>query len=152
MARTLRSRAVGRVRAWISVIAAVALVPWILYLGGTLPQDYAAAHWRATWIGFDVLLVLFLFATAVLGFLRSPLLTVVAFTTGVLLLCDAWFDVMTAQHGDQLTSVISAVCGELPLAVLLIGGTLRIVRLNEPPFSRRMLLRELVTGQPHDHR
>jgi len=28
------------------------------------------------------------------------LLTLFAFTTGVLLVCDAWFDVLTARRGD----------------------------------------------------
>jgi hypothetical protein len=150
MARAHHTRAIGRVRSWVSTGAAVALLPWIVYLAATLPQDYTAANWRGTWIGFDVLLVAFLSATAVLGFLHSPLLTVFAFTTGVLLLCDAWFDVMTARSGDRFTSILSAVFGELPLAALLIGGTLRIVRLNIPPFSRRLSLREFVSGiAPH---
>jgi hypothetical protein len=130
----------------VSVGAAVALLPWIVYLAATLPQDYTAENWRGTWIGFDTLLVVFLSSTAVLGFLHSPLLTVFAFTTGVLLVCDAWFDIMTARSGDRLVSVLSAVFGELPLALLLIGGTLRIVRLNIPPFSRRLSLREFISG------
>lgn len=146
MARAQHTRAIGKVRSWVSTAAAVALLPWIVYLAATLPQNYTAANWRDTWIGFDVLLVAFLSATAVLGFLHSPLLTVFAFATGVLLLCDAWFDVMTATAGDRSASIMSAVLGEIPLAALLIGGTLRIVRLNIPPFSRRLSLREFING------
>ncbi|MGB8404480.1 MAG: hypothetical protein WCE30_10490 [Mycobacterium sp.] len=152
MARAQHTRAIGRIRSWVSVSAAVALLPWIVYLGATLPQDYTAENWRGTWIGFDVVLVGFLSATAVLGFIHSPLLTVFAFTTGVLLVCDAWFDIMTARSGDRLTSILSAAFGELPLAAVLVGGTLRIVRLNIPPFSRRLSIREFLTGPGRDRR
>ena len=146
MARAHHTRAIGKIRSWVSTAAAVALLPWIVYLAATLPEDYTAENWRGTWIGFDILLVAFLTATAVLGFLHSPLLTVVAFATGVLLVCDAWFDVMTAGPGDRLVSILSAAFGELPLAVILIGGSLRIVRLNIPPFSRRLSWHEFIRG------
>jgi hypothetical protein len=53
-----------------------------------------------------------------------------AFTTGILLICDAWFDVMTAAPDDRWLSIVTAVVGELPLAVLLITGALRILRLT----------------------
>lgn len=109
----------------------MALVPWIVYLALTLPQNYSAQHWRATWVGFDILLLSFMIGTAVLGFLRHSLLTPIAFTTGVLLVCDAWFDIMTARRGDMMVSVLSALFGELPLAAILIIGTLRMIQLNE---------------------
>lgn len=145
MIRSRRSIRIRRVRVWLSVSAAVGLIPWIVYLGYTLPQNYVAQNWRATWVGFDILLLIFLVATAVLGFLRNQLMTLFAFTTGVLLICDAWFDVMTARRGDMVVSVLAAVFGEVPLAAVLIGGTLRIVRLSAvPPFSKRPSLRSLI--------
>jgi hypothetical protein len=64
------------------------------------------------------------------------LLTLFAFTTGVLLVCDAWFDVLTARRGDFAVAVLIAALGELPLAAMLIVGTLRIVRLQGPPLVR----------------
>jgi ABC-type microcin C transport system duplicated ATPase subunit YejF len=67
-------------------------------------------------------------ATAALGLLRRQLLILTAFTTGILLVCDAWFDVMTAAPPDRWLSVLTAVLGELPLAVILITGALRILR------------------------
>jgi hypothetical protein len=136
MMRSRRSIEIRRIRVWLSVSAAIALVPWIVYLALSLPEDYVAQDWRATWVGFDILLLSFLIATAVFGFLRHQLLTLVAFTTGVLLICDAWFDVMTARRADMVVSVLSAALAELPLAAILIGGTLRIVQLNQSPFSR----------------
>jgi hypothetical protein len=138
MIRSRRSIQIRRIRWWLTLSAAIALIPWIVYLAVTLPENYPAQNWRATWVGFDILLLIFMIATAVLGFLRHRLLTLFAFTTGVLLICDAWFDVMTARRGDVFVSVLTAALGELPLAAVLIGGTLRIVRLQVPPFSRRL--------------
>ncbi len=48
--------------------------------------------------------------------------------TGVLLICDAWFDIMTAAPDDVWAAVAIGVLGELPVAVILIGGALRLVR------------------------
>jgi len=89
-----------------------------------------------TWVGFDVLLLAFMIATAVLGFIQHHLLTLFAFATGVLLVCDAWFDVLTAKGRDLLAAVLIAALGELPLATVLIVGTVRIARLQVPPFGR----------------
>jgi hypothetical protein len=64
---------IRRIRGWLALCAAIALIPWTVYLGLTLPQSYSAQHWQATWVGFDVLLLMFMCATAVLGFHPSPL-------------------------------------------------------------------------------
>ena len=142
--RSRRGIQIRRIREWLALSAAIALIPWTIYLGLTLPEDYTAQHWQATWVGFDVLLLAFMTATAVLGFLRHHLLTLFAFSTGVLLVCDAWFDMLTAKRGDFGVSLLTAGLGELPLAVLLIGGSLRIQRLQDRrigrawwPFPRR---------------
>jgi hypothetical protein len=134
--RSRRRLKIRRIRGWLALCAAIALIPWTVYLGLTLPQSYSAQHWQATWVGFDVLLLMFMFATAVLGFTHHHLLTLFAFTTGVLLVCDAWFDVLTARRGDFAVAVLTAAFGELPLAAVLIVGTLRIVRLQGPPLGR----------------
>jgi len=119
-----------RVRLVLMAGAIVGLVPWIVYLSITLPDRYIANNWIATWDGFDTLLLLFMASTAVLGLLRRQLLILAAFTTGVLLVCDAWFDVMTAAPADRWLSVLTATLGELPLAAVLITGALRILRLT----------------------
>jgi hypothetical protein len=119
-----------RVRLVLIVGAIIALTPWIVYLAITLPDKYIAHNWLTTWVGFDALILLFMAATAVLGLLRRQLLVLTAFTTGILLICDAWFDMMTAAPDDRWLSVLTAVLGELPLAVLLITGALRILRLT----------------------
>jgi hypothetical protein len=119
-----------RVRLVVMVGAIVGLIPWTVYLAITLPDKYIAHNWPATWVGFDALILTFMAVTAVLGLLRRQLLVLTAFTTGILLICDAWFDVMTAAPTDRWLSVLTAVLGELPLAVLLVTGALRILRLT----------------------
>ena len=76
---------------------AVFMIPWIVYLSFTLPENYTVRDWPLTWLGFDSLLVVFMAATAILTWLHRQVLVLPAFTTGILLLCDAWFDVTTAS-------------------------------------------------------
>ncbi len=122
-------RRTRELRIALMVLSAVVLVPWIAYLGLTLPRAYVAYNWDRTWVGFDLLLLAMMVATAVFGYLRRQMLVVTAFATGVLLICDAWFDVMTA-HGDERTwSVVTALAVELPLAAVLIAGSMQILRL-----------------------
>lgn len=119
-------------RAWLGVMigGTVVLIPWIVYLAFALPQDYVVHDWSLTWASFDLLLLIFMAATVALGLLRRQLLVLAAFATGVLLICDAWFDIMTAGPNDVWLSVLTAALGELPLAVLLIVVSLRLVRLT----------------------
>ena len=125
MARRMR-----RTRLILMAGGALVLIPWIVHLGVTLPADYVAHNWPATWVGFDCLLIVFMAATAVLGWLRRQLVVLPAFTAGVLLICDAWFDIMTASPGQIGVSALTAALGNLPLAVILISGALRILRLT----------------------
>jgi hypothetical protein len=108
---------------------AVFMIPWIVHLGFTLPQDYTVRNWPLTWLGFDSLLVVFMAATAILTWLHRQLLVFPAFTTGILLLCDAWFHVTTASPGELRSAVVTAVLGAL-LAFVLIAGAVGLVRLN----------------------
>jgi hypothetical protein len=124
------ARRMRRTRLTLMVGGAVVLIPWIVHLGFTLPANYVAHNWPATWIGFDCLLTAFMVATVVLGWLRRQLVVLPAFTTGVLLICDAWFDIMTAAPSQIWVSVLTAALGNLPLAVILITGALRILRLT----------------------
>ena len=122
-------RRTREVRILLLVGSALVLVPWIVYLAVTLPRQYVADNWDVTWVGFDVLLLVMMVATAVLGYLRRQMLVLTAFATGVLLVCDAWFDVITARGDDQIWSLVSAFVVELPLAAFLIVGALQILRL-----------------------
>ena len=104
----------------ITVISAVVLIPWIGYLAVALPHVYVTHNWDQAWVGFDILLLLLIVATAVLGYLHRQMVMLTAFATGVLLICDAWFDWMTSNRADVGWATVSALLFELPLAVLLI--------------------------------
>lgn len=121
---------VRRIRLSLMIGGSTAMIPWLGYLSVTLPENYVAHNWPLTWVGFDVLLVGFMVATAVLGYLRRQLLVPAAFTTGVLLICDAWFDLMTAGPRDVWLSVASALLIEVPLAAFMIFSAQRLMRLT----------------------
>lgn len=119
-----------RIRLGVIIGGSIVMIPWIIYLSLTLPEKYIAHNWDVAWVGFDVLLVGFMVATAVLGYLRRQLLLLTAFTTGVLLICDAWFDLTTAGPNDFWVSAATALLLEVPLAILMITGAQRIMRLT----------------------
>ena len=121
---------VRRIRLSLMVGGSMAMIPWLVYLYVTLPDRYVAHNWTATWVGFDVLLVTFMLATAVWGILRRQVLLFAAFTSGVLLICDAWFDIMTAGPDDVWFSMVTALLIEVPLAIFMIRGAQRIMRLT----------------------
>jgi hypothetical protein len=101
------------------LLCAVVLIPWATMLFLTLPRHYGANHWRLAWGGFDIGLGLALATTAVAVLRRSPVSEIAATITGTLLVCDAWFDVLTS-HGssDIAQALVSALLIELPLAVV----------------------------------
>jgi hypothetical protein len=110
------------VPAWIAsglLLCAAVLVPWAAILFITLPRHYGANHWQLAWGGFDVGLGIALGNTAIAALHRSPRGEVAAAVTGTLLICDAWFDVLTS-HGpaDVAKAVGEAALIELPLAAL----------------------------------
>jgi hypothetical protein len=121
---------IRRFRLSLMIGSSIAMIPWLVYLYVTLPDRYEAHNWTVTWVGFDILLVGFMLATAVLGYLRRQLLMLAAFTTGVLLICDAWFDLMTAGPDDRWLSLVTAVGVEVPLGIFMITGAQRIMRLT----------------------
>lgn len=124
------ARRMRRNRVTLMTVGSIGLIPWMVYLGWSLPANYEAHNWPATWIGFDCLLIAFMTATAVLGWRRRQMVLLTAFTTGVLLICDAWFDVMTSDPDQVWISVLTAALFNLPIAALLITGALRILRLT----------------------
>jgi hypothetical protein len=124
------ARRMRRNRLTLMVGGAITLIPWMVYLAFTLPDRYVAHNWAATWIGFDCVLIAFMTATAVLGWLRRQLVLLAAFTTGVLLICDAWFDIMTAGPHQVWLTVLTAALVNVPLAAIMITGALRIIRIT----------------------
>ncbi len=117
--------AIGVVRAraldWIGVLfaaAAVALVPWMVFLVRALPSQHRSAHWDVAWGGFDIALALLLVGVAVAAWRRSPWLEGAATAAATLLFVDAWFDVLTASSRSELViAIVEAAVVELPIAV-----------------------------------
>jgi hypothetical protein len=111
-----------RARRWLLFLlggVAVALLPWTAYLSATLPSEHVAHHWRVAWIGLDLAEAAALVATFVALLRKSPAVTVLASIAGTLLVCDAWFDVVTAEPGGELAwALVFALLAELPLAAL----------------------------------
>jgi hypothetical protein len=111
------------------VLCCVVLLPWIAFLGLSLPTSYVAQHWRVAWIGFDVALFGGLATTAWALWQRREVAIGAAIATATLLVCDAWFDTMFARVGaDRRTSVVIAYLIELPLAALLSAMARRLMR------------------------
>lgn len=113
-------------------LMAVLLVPWTLWLTFTLPTRHVTHHYRLAWVGFDVWLALAFAATAIAVLRASPSLQALAALTGTMLLCDAWFDVVTATSGDeQAAAILEAVVAELPLAALCFWIVVDTTRFHE---------------------
>jgi len=121
---TRRLAQVWVARAFLGI--SIVLVPWIAWLFSSLPDEATAANWRFAWGGFDVGLALALAVTAILLHRASPRAPVAAVVTGTMLVCDAWFDVLTS-HGttDVVLAAVLAVVAELPLAALCFAIGLR---------------------------
>jgi hypothetical protein len=96
------------------------LIPWSVYLAVSLPRQTVTDHWRGAWVGFDILLIASLAVTAYLGWRVRQMVVVGLLTTAVLLVCDAWFDVMLTSGTDRWVSLSMALLVELPLAVLFL--------------------------------
>jgi hypothetical protein len=108
--------------------AAVCLVPWIVYLANTLPDQFDAGQWRTAWVGFDVALLCCFAAATWLGLRRRRAAVPLLAATAALLLCDAWFDVLLDWGSpDRWTSIALAVFAELPIAVVLVVAARRLL-------------------------
>jgi hypothetical protein len=107
---------------WITLllaVVAVALGPWTLYLTFTLPARHLTTHYDLAWVGFDVALACSFAATGWATARGSRWLVPLAAVTGTMLVCDAWFDVVTSQTGSEMwEAVAEAALAELPLAAL----------------------------------
>jgi hypothetical protein len=96
---------------------ALGLVPWTAHLSESLPSTHRTTHWDILWAGFDIGLIGSGVATA-LAILRGwRALPLCASITGTLLVCDAWFDLLTSSPGSERARAgVEALAAELPLA------------------------------------
>jgi hypothetical protein len=131
---------VSRWVAPVFICCSVVLIPWVVYLGFSLPARQVSHHYDAAWVGFDVFELIALGATGYLALRRSRYLALAAASAATLLVCDAWFDVLTSSRHEMLESVVLAAVIELPLAVVcawlsyhtehLAERRINVVRLN----------------------
>lgn len=114
---------VPRRRRWLAplfFLAGVGLLPWTAYLILTLPGKHLqTGYYDFAWGGFDIGLAALLVATGV-GLLRRKLwVQSTATAAATMLLCDAWFDVLSSHPGrERLTAVVLAAAAELPTAAI----------------------------------
>jgi hypothetical protein len=111
-----------RVRHWLLLVlgaVAIGLLPWTAYLSATLPSEHVTHHWQLAWTVFDLFEAAALGATVVAILRRSVFVPTFAAITGTALLCDAWFDLVTAAPGSEFYwALVTALVGEIPLAAL----------------------------------
>jgi hypothetical protein len=108
---------------WVGPLAIGSLVgflPWIIYLGLTLPEKVRAQHYDIAWLGFDCLMWTMLAMLAWATLRRHAATGPLAAVASMMLIVDAWFDIFTssAGHGEMVLAITLALCGELPLAIL----------------------------------
>ena len=106
----------------------VGLVGWTGYLGWSLPERYEARNWNLVWVGFDGALIAVLGYAAWVAWFRRQIMVVTALIAGTLLLCDAWFDVVTSfGNRDAWLTMLTAAGGELPAALFFFWVARRIL-------------------------
>jgi len=115
-------------------VGAVALVPFVVLAALGAPSSHAAHHLGLMWTGLDGFELLGMAFTGWCLWRRIPTLAVAAALTGTLMLCDAWYDVVTTGGPAERTSLALA-CLEIPLAVLSFAVA-RTVVLTWPGRSR----------------
>jgi hypothetical protein len=109
----------------------IVLAAWIGVLAVTLPRVYHTGAWRGAWVGFDVGLLAAFAATGWAAWRRRQVLIVCLVVLATLLVCDAWFDVvLDIDTSGFVTSLLSALLLELPLATLAILMARRLLRLT----------------------
>jgi hypothetical protein len=136
------------IMASVLLVCAAGLIPWTVFLGFSLPRKYGAGHWNLLWTGFDVVLLCVLGYAGWAAWFRRQILATTAIVAGTLLLCDAWFDIITSiGNSDEWISLLTGFGAEIPLAVFflclyrhIILRTLEALhlRMGDGPSPRRL--------------
>jgi hypothetical protein len=101
------------------LLVALGLGPWTLYLTYTLPSKHLTSHYDLAWVGFDIALLFAFATTGWCAYRATKWLVPAAAVTGTMLVCDAWFDVVTSTgSGERVEALLEAGFAELPLAAL----------------------------------
>jgi len=109
-------------------LVVIGLIPWLIYLGHSLPPKFDVRNWEVVWIGFDAVLIVVLAYAAWAFWFRRQILVSTAIVAGTLLLCVAWFDVVTSIGSPGAwVSLVTAVGGEIPLALFFFWVAYRVL-------------------------
>ena len=145
--KQLREPLTGRLRsvrahpfAFLAMGATVLLIPWTLIYITQLPDRHTTQHWNVAWTGFDLLLAAALGLTAWAALRERAMLIVGLVVSSTLLVCDAWFDIVTSfGTDDQMLTLATALVIELPLAFYFALLTRRVLvtalRVSRPEYA-----------------
>ncbi|HET7428888.1 MAG TPA: hypothetical protein VFJ66_05515 [Gaiellales bacterium] len=124
--------------AWAFVVCSLAMLPWTVWLYQTLPSRATADNWDVAWTGFDVAIAATLLATAIGALRRATWTQGAAASAATLLICDAWFDVLTSRTAHELeVALVMAILAEGPLALVCIWVARNSERVGAWAESRR---------------
>ena len=111
---------------WLLLALGVFTLPWTANLAIDLPDKSEAAHYNASWVGFDLLLCALLIRTGWSLLRRRAYVEVTAAMTAVMLFIDAWFDVLSAPTAKEFAVALAlALCVELPLGFFCLWVSVR---------------------------
>jgi hypothetical protein len=103
------------------LVVGIGLVLWTIWIAYDLPRRHVARHWDVAWAGFDVMMAALLLVTAYGAARRAVWLPSAAAASATMLVCDAWFDIVTSGRGADLAmSLASGFVIELPLAAVCV--------------------------------
>ncbi len=110
-------------------IACIVLIPWTLLLAYLLPRHYISHNWDIAWVGFDILEILLFGLTAILVVRKSFWTSLTSGMLSIVLIVDAWFDVLTTKPGPSRgRSILDALIIELPLALISLYIAIKIFK------------------------
>ncbi|GAA2010583.1 hypothetical protein GCM10009839_00630 [Catenulispora yoronensis] len=111
---------------WLLLVLGFFTLPWTANLAVYLPDKSEAAHYNASWVGFDLLLCALLIRTGWSLLRRRAYVEVTAGMTAVMLLIDAWFDVLSAPTFKEFVFALVLALGvEVPLALFCLWVSVR---------------------------
>jgi hypothetical protein len=121
----------------LAVCCTIGIVPWIVYLGMTLPDEQHTDHYAMAWLGFDSVMCIVLAALGYCAIRRKPATELLAAVAATLLVVDAWFDVVTSEDLSAFwLALTTAIGAELPLAFICGWVAVNAERVRQRAYRR----------------
>lgn len=112
----------------LAVSACLCMIPWLVFLGLTLPSKVHSDNYDITWLGFDSALIVVLGLVGYCAWKRRPAAGTFAAVAAAMLVIDAWFDVTTSSGSALVVALVLAFAGELPLAIICVWAAVAAER------------------------